>query len=58
MLTKCGKVEQAHLEIMRRKNFWAIFPLEGKFRMAAVYEQTRKKARGLVGWKLLFLEQV
>lgn len=43
---------------MRRKNFWLIFPEEGKFRMAVVYEQTRKRAKALVGWKLLFLENV
>ena len=58
MLNKCGSVEQAHLEIMRKQDFWQIFPVEGKFRMAAVYSEVRKKARALVGWKLLFLEHL
>ena len=30
-----GFIERTHFDIMRRINFWAIFPIEGKYEMAA-----------------------
>jgi hypothetical protein len=51
MFAKSGcKIEQTHFEIMRRQDFWAIFPVEGKFVMASQFHKKRLMAVVFTRW--------
>jgi hypothetical protein len=45
-------VLESHYPIMERNDFWAIFPVEGKFVMASEFNRKRKMAVLLMRWRL------